>query len=38
MNEQLKYEAPEVVFEGDPEIQADSPLGLPDIDLDDWEA
>ena len=28
------YEAPEIVHEGDLEIQAGSPLGLPD--LEDW--
>ena len=29
------YEAPEIVYEGDLEIQAGSPLGVPD--LDDWD-
>jgi len=32
------YEAPEIVYEGDLEIQAGSPLGLPDtLDLEDFE-
>jgi len=34
------YEAPEIVYEGDLEIQAGSPLGVPgglDFDLEDWE-
>ena len=32
------YEAPEIVYEGDLEIQAGSPLGLPDtLDLEDLE-
>ena len=32
------YEAPEIIHEGDLEIQAGSPLGLPDLtDLDDLE-
>jgi len=45
MNEKTKceapsrYEEPAIVFEGALEIQAGSPLGLPDaLDLDDWEA
>lgn len=25
------YEAPEIVYEGDVEVQAGSPLGLPDL-------
>jgi len=29
------YEAPEIVYEGDLEIQAGSPLGVPDF--EDWE-
>ena len=33
------YEAPEIVYEGDLEIQAGSPLGLPDVlDLEDFES
>lgn len=32
-----EYTPPEVVYEGNLEIQAGSPLGLPDLDdLDDW--
>ncbi len=36
MNEQMKYETPEIVFEGTLEIQAGSPLRIaPDLeDLD----
>ena len=31
------YEAPDIVYEGDLEIQAGSPLGLPDLeDLEEW--
>ena len=37
MNEKSKYEAPEIVFEGDLEIQAGSPLGLPDMELEDLD-
>ena len=29
------YETPEIVYEGDLEIQAGSPLGVPDF--EDWE-
>ena len=33
-----RYEVPDIIYEGDLEIQAGSPLGLPDItDLDDLE-
>jgi hypothetical protein len=32
------YEAPEIVYEGDLEIQAGSPLGvLGELDFEDWE-
>ncbi len=32
------YEAPEIVYEGDLEIQAGSPLGVPDeLDFEEWE-
>ena len=32
------YETPDIVYEGDLEIQAGSPLGLPDLtDVDDLE-
>jgi hypothetical protein len=32
------YEAPEIVYEGDLEIQAGSPLGVPGgVDFEDWE-
>lgn len=32
------YEAPEIVYEGDLEIQAGSPLSVPgDLDFEDWE-
>ena len=32
------YEPPEIVYEGTLEVQAGSPLGLPDLtDLDDFE-
>ena len=39
MNESgKKYEAPFIVYEGTLEIQAGSPLGLPDLtDLEDFE-
>lgn len=30
------YEAPEIVFEGDLEIQAGSPLGVPDFEELEW--
>lgn len=30
------YEAPEIVYEGDLEIQAGSPLGMPDFDESEW--
>ncbi len=33
----MKYETPEIVFEGDLEIQAGSPLSLPDIELDELD-
>lgn len=36
MNEKTKYEAPEIVCEGELEIQAGSPLGLPDVEDLDW--
>ena len=33
-----RYEEPRIVYEGDLEIQAGSPLGLPDeVDLDDLD-
>ena len=34
------YEAPEIVYEGDLEIQAGSPIGLGvpgELDFEDWE-
>jgi len=32
------YEAPEIVYEGDLEIQAGSPLSIPgEFDLEEWE-
>ncbi len=33
------YEAPEIVYEGDLEIQAGSPLSMPEFPdiLEDWE-
>ena len=37
MNEQTTYEAPEIVFEGELEIQAGSPLGvISDFEDLDW--
>jgi hypothetical protein len=34
----LMYETPEIVYEGDLEIQAGSPLSMPgDLDFEDWE-
>ncbi len=30
------YEAPEIVYEGDLEIQAGSPLGVPDFEELEW--
>lgn len=37
MNEQMTYEAPEIVFEGELEIQAGSPLRIaPDLEDLDW--
>ena len=34
-----EYEAPEIVYEGDLEIQAGSPLAIPSdlLDLEDWD-
>ena len=37
MNVQPNYERPAIVFEGDLEIQAGSPLGLPDMELEDLD-
>ena len=34
MDEKI-YVAPDVVFEGELEIQAGSPLGLPDLEMED---
>lgn len=31
------YEAPEIVYEGDLEIQAGSPIGLGELDFEDLE-
>ena len=31
------YESPAVVYEGTLEIQAGSPLGSMDLDLEDWD-
>lgn len=33
-----QYQAPEIIYEGDLEIQAGSPLGVPDLlELDEFE-
>ncbi len=38
MNESQLYETPEIVYEGNLEIQAGSPLRLADVsDLEDWD-
>jgi len=38
MDPQEQYTSPEIVYEGDLEIQAGSPLGIPDsLDLDEFE-
>lgn len=36
MNEQLTYETPEIVFEGELEIQAGSPLSVIS-EFEDWD-
>jgi len=38
MNQEEQYTSPEIIYEGDLEIQAGSPLGTPDLmDLDEFE-
>lgn len=38
MNEQMMYEASEIVFEGELEIQAGSPLSIPEVpEFEKWE-
>ncbi len=37
-SENQPYEAPEIVYEGELEIQAGSPLSNPDmLDMEDWD-
>jgi hypothetical protein len=38
MNQKEHYTSPEIIYEGDLEIQAGSPLGVPElVDLDEFE-
>ena len=38
MNQEEQYTSPEIIYEGDLEIQAGSPLSIPEsLDLDEFE-